>query len=218
MDNKSQKEEFFKKAYDLGDKRIKEGYGWPLEVDPQFKDFVKEIKKTLKSGNALDLGCGQGRHAIYLAQNGFYAYGVDYIERAIEEAKQSAIDQGVENAEFEVMDVLKLDFPNDFFDVVLDWSVIDHIKPYYWPMYTTGISRVLKSGGYLILSEFSANDKRVKGKDKNFQEEEDHYNHYFRMDEIESLFGGEFDIVKTTETDLETEPKFVMLNVLLRKK
>ena len=218
MDNKSQKEEFFKKAYDLGDKRIKEGYGWPLEVDPQFKDFVKEIKKTLKSGNALDLGCGQGRHAIYLAQNGFYAYGVDYIERALEEAKQSAIDQGVENAEFEVMDVLKLDFPNDFFDVVLDWSVIDHIKPYYWPMYTTGISRVLKSGGYLILSEFSANDKRVKGKDKNFQEEEDHYNHYFRMDEIESLFGGEFDIVKTTETDLETEPKFVMLNVLLRKK
>ena len=218
MDTKSQKE-FFKKAYDLGDKRIEEGYGWPMEVDSQFKDFVKEIKKTLSSGRTLDVGCGQGRHAIYLAQNGFCAYGVDYIERAIKEAKQNAKEQGIENIEFEEMDVLKLNFPDSFFDIVVDWSVIDHIKPKDWFVYTSGISRVLRSGGYLILSEFSSNDKRVEDKfEKNFFEDETHYNHYFRMDEIESLFGGEFDILNTTETELDSNPKFVMLNILLKKK
>jgi ubiquinone/menaquinone biosynthesis C-methylase UbiE len=46
------------------------------------------------------------------------------------------------------MNVFKLDFPTDFFDIVLNWSVLDHIKPGDWNIYLFNILRVLKSGGY----------------------------------------------------------------------
>jgi len=118
MDFNSQKK-FFQTAYDLKEKRLEKGYGWPLEVDPQLKEFLKEIKKTLSYGSALDLGCGQGRHAIYFAENGFYSYGIDYIESVVEEARQKAKQKGVKNVTFSAMDVLSLDFPYDFFDIVL---------------------------------------------------------------------------------------------------
>lgn len=38
----------------------------------------------------LDLGCGAGRHAMFLAENGFEAYGIDISENAILEAKKRA--------------------------------------------------------------------------------------------------------------------------------
>ena len=220
MDNKSQKNNFFEKAYAHGDKRIEQGYGWPLEVDPQVVEFLKEIKKTLGTGTALDLGCGEGRHTIHFAQNGFYAFGIDYIERALEEARQNAARQGIKNIRFVEMDVLKLYFPDSYFDIVLDWSVLDHIKPKDWSTYLFNIYSVLKSGGYLILTEFSANDERVKNKynGNNFFEDDDHYNHHFKMDEIEKLFGKDFEIIESNETILEAEPRYLMLNVLLKKK
>jgi cyclopropane fatty-acyl-phospholipid synthase-like methyltransferase len=209
---------FFQEAYQHGDKRIEKGYGWPLEVDPQLVSFMKEIEELLKSGTALDIGCGQGRHAIYFAENGFYSIGIDYIESVIKEAKQTASDKGIDNVDFEVMDVLKLNFPRDFFDLVLDWSVLDHVKPADWNTYLSNIFKVLKSGGFLILTEFGANDERVKDKQENFCEDENHYDHYFRMDEIEELFGEYFEIIKTNETVIETEPKpHLMRNILLRK-
>lgn len=219
MNNKNQKELFFQKAYDLGEKRIEGGYGWPLEVDPQLIEFLKEIQESLSTGRTLDLGCGQGRHAIYFAENGFDSYGIDYIESVIEEAKQKASEKGV-SVNFQAMDVLELNFPANFFDAVLDLSVLDHIKPEDWDTYLFNISKVLKRGGYLILTEFSVNDKRVVEKQggKNFFENDIHYDHYFKMDEIEKLFGKKFEIIRTTETIIEAEPPHLMLNVLLKKK
>lgn len=217
MDFKNQKK-FFQEAYDLGEDRLEQGYGWPLEVDPQVVEFLKEIKKTLGTGTALDLGCGQGRHAIYFAQNGFYSYGIDYIERAIQEARQSASEQKIENVCFKTMDIFKLNFPTNFFDIILDWSVLDHLKPKDWHTYLFNISNVLKSGGYLILTEFSINDERVKNKDKNFFEADNHYDHYFSLQEIEELFGKSFKIINSNETLLEAKPKHLMINILLKKK
>lgn len=214
---RSQKDLFFQKAYGLKGKRIEAGYGWPLEVDLQLIEFLKEIQKTLNTGKTLDLGCGEGRHAIYFAEKGFDSYGIDYIEIAIEEAKQKALEKGV-SVNFQAMNVLMLEFRDNFFDVVLDWSVLDHIKPKDWDTYVSDISRILKSGGYLILTEFGANDEWVTDKRKNFFESKSHYDHYFRMDEIEKLFGKDFKIIRTTETSIDTKPKHLMLNVLLKKK
>lgn len=216
MDHESQKQ-FFQKAYDLKDKRIAAGYGWPLEVDEQLVRFLEIIKKSAPTGKALDLGCGQGRHTIFFAQNGFEAYGVDYIESVIDEARQEAAKNNIKNVYFEVMDVRELNFPQDHFDVVLDWSVLDHIKPIDWGTYAQNIGRILKKDGFLILTEFSANDQRIKDKTKNVVERENYYDHYFRQDEIENLFGESFQVIAQNETILTSEHPHLMLNVLLKK-
>lgn len=216
MDYNNQKK-FFQKAYDLKDKRLAAGYGWPLEVDDQLIEFLKLIKKSLTSGKALDLGCGQGRHTIYLAQNGFESYGIDYIESVIEEAKQAALKKEIKNAHFRLMDILRLDFPKNFFDIVLDWSILDHIKPEDWSIYIDNILNVLKTGGFLILTEFSANDKRIKDQAKKIFESNNVYDHYFRKDEIRNMFSENFEIISINETMLTPRPPHLMLNVLLKK-
>ena len=47
-------------------------------------------------GNVLDIGCGTGTNAIWLAQQGFQVSGIDISSRAIELAKQRAKESGVE--------------------------------------------------------------------------------------------------------------------------
>ncbi len=47
-------------------------------------------------GRALDVGCGTGRDAVYLARRGWTVTAVDGVPRAIERARQRAQDAGTE--------------------------------------------------------------------------------------------------------------------------
>ena len=53
---------------------------------------VLEAMESLSSGKALDLGCGQGRNALFLAQHGFEVTAVDQNELALE-ILQSIVEQ-----------------------------------------------------------------------------------------------------------------------------
>jgi SAM-dependent methyltransferase len=54
---------------------------------------------------ALDIGCGTGDNAIWLAQQGFHVLGVDTAEAAIEKAKKKALEAGAQ-CTFMVSDIL----------------------------------------------------------------------------------------------------------------
>src|SRR5215472_8592106 len=45
-------------------------------------------ESALPAGRALDLGCGTGTHAIYLAQHGWEAIGIDFSPLAIQQARR----------------------------------------------------------------------------------------------------------------------------------
>lgn len=213
--NKQQR--FFKKAYNLGDQRIVAGYGWPMEVDPQQAEFLKTVKGTTPSGRALDIGCGQGRHTFLLADNGFDSYGIDFLERPINEAQTRSRSEGNKNVHFKVMDALHLDFPDNYFDVIIDWSVLDHIYPKDWQQYLQNVLRVLKKDGFMSLTEFSSLDKRIVDPQHNFRDEAD-YDHFFREDEIRDLFSKDFNILQIIQNELNTTSHFAMINILMQKK
>lgn len=212
----SKQKSFFQHAYNLGEDRVPAGYGWPMEVDPQQEKFLVKIRKDVTTGRALDIGCGQGRHTFLFAQNGFEAYGIDFLERPILEARQKALADNIKNAHFEVADVLHVEFPENYFDIILDWSVLDHIYPKDWKKYLHNINSVLKPGGFLILTEFSARDTRITNPDINSKDEAN-YDHFFREDEIKELFKDTFSIVEVVHNELNTTSHFAMINVLLQK-
>jgi SAM-dependent methyltransferase len=60
--------------------------------------FLAEVVKGLKPGRALDIGMGQGRNAVYLAQLGWDVTGFDISEKGLEAARQSAKAAGVKIA------------------------------------------------------------------------------------------------------------------------
>lgn len=53
----------------------------------------------------LDLGCGRGRHSLYLAKNGYTVTGIDLSLQAIRTAREKASKAGLENIRFEVRDM-----------------------------------------------------------------------------------------------------------------
>ena len=51
---------------------------------------------ALAQGRALDVGCGSGRDAVYLAKHGWQVTGVDFADTGLEAARQRAQEEGVE--------------------------------------------------------------------------------------------------------------------------
>ena len=82
--------------------------------------FVAEELGSLPPGRALDLACGEGRNAIWLATQGWQAVGVDFSSAAVQRAQRLAADAGVgDRARFEVGDVVAGPLPHGPYDAVV---------------------------------------------------------------------------------------------------
>jgi 2-polyprenyl-3-methyl-5-hydroxy-6-metoxy-1,4-benzoquinol methylase len=57
--------------------------------------FLVEVAGALKPGKALDLGMGEGRNSIYLAQHGWDVTGVDLSEVGVASARKHAAAAGI---------------------------------------------------------------------------------------------------------------------------
>src|SRR5713101_1411042 len=81
---------------------------WDVGVaQPAFVEIVRAGE--LNKGRVLDVGCGAGENALYLAGNGFSVVGVDMSDRAIAGAKAKAAERRLK-VEFRAGDALSLDF------------------------------------------------------------------------------------------------------------
>ena len=82
-------------------------------------DLVLEATGLCAGQRALDLGCGDGRIAEYLAdRSGAHVTGLDYIPSAIDRARQRTADRPQRLA-FAVGDINRLELPDAAFDVVV---------------------------------------------------------------------------------------------------
>ncbi len=82
--------------------------------------FVAAELEALPPGHALDVACGEGRNAIWLATRGWRATGIDFSSGAIERARRLAADAGVEDrVRFVVGDVVTGPLPAGSYDVVV---------------------------------------------------------------------------------------------------
>lgn len=79
--------------------------------------LVAEVGE-LPPGRALDLACGEGQNAIWLASLGWDVLGVDYSDVAIEKARGRAQHAGIQ-AEFACADLVTYEPAPGAFDLVL---------------------------------------------------------------------------------------------------
>ncbi|MGH2545224.1 MAG: class I SAM-dependent methyltransferase, partial [Ardenticatenaceae bacterium] len=99
-----------------------------------------------------DLGCGTGTNVLYLASHGWDATGVDYVERAIEQAQVKSAALGVP-ARFYRGDVTRLDqLPLDApFDYVLDIGCLHSLTPQGQPYYAREVAHITRAGALYML-------------------------------------------------------------------
>ena len=106
-----------------------------------------------KDTYVLDVGCGTGKTACYLAKNyGCKVVGIDILERMIERANERARREHVEDrVEFRVADAQNLPFKDETFDRVIGEWITGLLEDK--ERATKEYFRVTKSGGYVCLNE-----------------------------------------------------------------
>jgi ubiquinone/menaquinone biosynthesis C-methylase UbiE len=91
---------------------------WPSE---EIVAFVEANRSMLVNREVVDIGCGAGRHAIYMARRGIAAYGIDQSAVAIEHARRWAEQENV-NARFQVGDFHRLPYHDASFMGAIAWE------------------------------------------------------------------------------------------------
>ncbi|MEV7806859.1 class I SAM-dependent methyltransferase [Microbispora sp. NPDC088329] len=108
--------------------------------------------RALPPGRALELGCGTGTNAVYLARHGWEVVAVDLVERAIEQAREKAEAAGVAvrllHGDATRLD--ELDAPGPY-DLFFDLSCFCGIPPHRRDAYASGLTRRAAPGARLLM-------------------------------------------------------------------
>ncbi|MDT5101771.1 MAG: hypothetical protein QOC76_5508 [Mycobacterium sp.] len=119
---------------------------WSGRVNVQFADVVAD----LAPGRALDLGCGEGGDAVWLAERGWHVVAVDISDTALGRAREAADSRGVaDRIEFVQLD-LSDSFPDGTFDLVSS-QFLHSTVPLDRTKILANAAATLRSGGLLVI-------------------------------------------------------------------
>ncbi|MFF8380836.1 class I SAM-dependent methyltransferase [Streptomyces sp. NPDC015661] len=131
----------------------------PFFVAKPDENLVSYVEQGLlpAGGKVLDLGCGPGRNALYLASAGFDVTAVDLSPTAIAWAEERARDTSAEGVRFVCGDAFTavLDGP---YDLVYDSGCFHHLPPHRRVSYLALLDRTLAPGGHFALTAFAAGE------------------------------------------------------------
>ncbi len=105
-------------------------------------------------GDVLDVGCGTGENALYLAARGHRVLGIDGAPTAIARATEKAAQRGLP-AVFLIGDALELGRLRRRVETVVDCGMFHAVDPGQRRAYAQSLTEVLSPGGTLALVCFS---------------------------------------------------------------
>jgi SAM-dependent methyltransferase len=104
----------------------------------------------LVPGRVLELGCGNGRNAVYLAGRGGQVDAIDYSAEAIGWAEQQVAAAGA-SVRLQCCSIFDADVPAGSYDLVYDAGCFHHLAPHRRRDYLELVLRSLRPGGHFGL-------------------------------------------------------------------
>jgi SAM-dependent methyltransferase len=121
------------------------------ELLPAFSEAVAEFERR-GARTVLDLGCGNGRHTVALAQRGFDVTGLDISRSGLRETRLWLAEEGI-TAQLLCADTRRsLPLQSGSFDAVLSTQVIHHAVIAEVRVAIAEIRRVLRPGGVAFVT------------------------------------------------------------------
>lgn len=188
--------------------RLKKPVPFVVDVLPTFKRY--KIKRVL------DLGCGAGRHCIFLGKNGFDVVGVDVSRSALRMATEWVRKERLTNVAFVRGTMTSLPFNKRHFHAVIGVSVVHHAVKRDILKTVSEVHRILSRNGIFFANLVSVRDPRYgKGlqvekntfrvseafEEKRFEE----LHHYFTKREVSKLLAN---FTKAEIEPLKDRPRY----------
>lgn len=134
----------------------------PWDIGHPQREILQLAEKGEIRGRVLDVGCGTGENALYLAGLGLAVWGVDAAPAAIRKAKGKARRRATK-AEFLVADALKLSALPHRFDTAIDSGLFHVFSDEERPIFAASLHSALNPGGTYFMLCFSEHQPGSSG-------------------------------------------------------
>lgn len=166
---------------------------WGLKPDFILVHFLDLFLK----GEVLDLGMGEGRNALFLAERGFNVEGIDLSKTAIERCLQLAKERNLD-IETHVGDLRDFRIPANKYSLVISTGgSLNFLKKNEIETIVDRMRKGVVKGGFIYVSVISTSDpqyEKLKSQQTPVDENTFHvsrigaYVHYFTYEEVKRLF------------------------------
>jgi SAM-dependent methyltransferase len=118
---------------------------------PDLLAFARLLSEN-GAGRVLDLGCGSGRHVVYLAKHGYDVHGMDVSPTGLKLTEQWLASEGV-TAELRQADMTAtLPYADAFFDAIIAVQVIHHGRLRVVQAIIAELTRILRPRGLVFIT------------------------------------------------------------------
>jgi SAM-dependent methyltransferase len=170
----------------------------PWDRDAVPTRVVEVVNERSSTGRALDLGCGTGRDAVYLAEHGWTVTGIDGVKQAIDAAKDRSRNAGVD-VDWILGDVTQVETLSlqHGFDFVLDRGCFHALSDGGRERCAHGVTELTGPGTRLLMFAFQPRTLGLGPRG-------------ITAEEVQTKFGPTWDMVSVTpETDRGRPPVWV---------
>lgn len=129
----------------------KDAPGWAVIREVR-ESHWRELVHVPAGGTVLDAGCGNGDYTRLALRHGARVWAFDLSPGMVAATERRLAAAGLEPKEVRVASVVDIPYPDDRFDVVLCFAVIDHVPDEHRLDAVRELVRVLKPGGTLYIN------------------------------------------------------------------
>lgn len=172
------------------------------------EELLYVVDKFGIQGNALELGCGDGRDTYHILKRGLSVTAVDLSLSAITTLKNRR-DLSIEDKErlnARCFDVINMDYENNKYDFVYAITLFDHLTKMQGELLLKKILPSLKNRGMLFLKVHTVDDVGFTHKSKEISEFASEIKHFYEHGELLSLmlpYGHVMYYLEANELDLD---------------
>jgi tellurite methyltransferase len=173
-----------------------------LELRHEFTDYFSG--KDCNNLMALDLGCGEGRYALFLASLGATVVAIDRSTIGIEKLSEKAEKRRLKINAI-AKDIADFEFPENRFDIIVAATILDHLPQEIMAETVSKIKKSLKPGGILYVNVFTVSDpgyeiqqRQGESASKDVSDTAVCMEYYFQRGELKVFF-EDFDILYNYE-------------------